>query len=227
MKSGTRVLKKVVTTSNVGVSGYQHRYSLIQHILWRLDNEVNGNDLPLVYGLTAVDIIAKKLNTYTGIRDGIIWPTPHFKYEFDVATTTDFTSAEVIDLILKKLKQYKPKHTVADLTIGYPIESTDYQVDIVASNENFETEIMTSDMGGDTITFPAYTTTAAYTYTIPIVTTDAPALMTDPVYYGEAVDFTYVWTGHPDVHYEPFTSYPQGISTDVDRNRQRYFNYTN
>jgi hypothetical protein len=198
---------------------------MIQHILWRLDNEVNGNDLPLVYNLTSAEIIAKKLNTYTGVNNGIIWPTPHFKYEFDVSPTIDFTTSEVVELVLKKLKQYKPKHTVADLTIGYNVESTDYQVETPATMDNYETEIMMSDSTSH-IDLSHYISgiPVEKDYDIPMVTTDTPALITDPFYYGEQVDFDYT-IGATTYHYLPFISYPEGNITDTSRNRKRFFNY--
>lgn len=230
MWSGTRVLKKIDLTSNIGVAGYQHRYSLIQHILWRLDNEINGNDLPLVYNLTSAEIISKKLNSYTGVGNGIIWPTPYFKYDFTVTPTTDFTTDEIIELVLKKLKQYKPKHTVADLTITYGVESDDYQVETPVTMDNYETETMMSDMGGgatdyhiDLSHYIAGVPVEKH-YDIPIVTTDTPVLMTDPFFYGEQIDFNYT-IGADTYNYGPFISYPEGNITDTSRNRKRFFNY--
>lgn len=156
MVSGTRILSTE--------AGYQHRYSLIQHLLWRLDNEVNGNDSELVYGLSTAELATKKLDTYKGVKDGIIWPTPHFKYGFEINTDptsiATFPPDELIELVLKKLKQYKPKNTVADLTINYPLYNS--QLGITPMLENYETENLMSD---------AYqmfngTTTAAPTNTI-------------------------------------------------------------
>jgi hypothetical protein len=137
MISGTRVISTE--------EGYQHRYSLIQHLLWRLDNEVNGNDLSLVYGFTTSELKTKKLNSYTGVRDGIIWPTPHFKYGFEISTADigNFPPDEVVELVLRKLKQYKPKHTVADLTVDYPLGGN--QLAMTPMMENFETENLMSD----------------------------------------------------------------------------------
>ncbi|MFA5030964.1 MAG: hypothetical protein WC495_05245 [Patescibacteria group bacterium] len=128
--------------------GYQHRYSLCQHLLWRLDNEVNANDMPLVYGMTTAQLTEKKLDSYKGVGNGIIWPTPHFKYGVNIATTAGGLSNDgVVNLVLKKIKQYKPKHTVADLTIVDPLDSTSAcQLDSVVSQENYETEIMRSDI---------------------------------------------------------------------------------
>ena len=125
--------------------GYQHRYSLNQHLLWRLDNEVNGNDLELVYGLGATDLADKKLDTYKGVKDGIIWPTPHFKYGFEITTDdiANFPPDEVVELVLRKLKQYKPKHTVADLTLVYPLAGM--QLGVTPLMEIFETENLMSD----------------------------------------------------------------------------------
>jgi hypothetical protein len=137
MLSGTRVISQEL--------GYQHRYSLNQHILWRLDNEVNGNDLPLVYGFTQTELASKKLDTYKGVADGIIWPTSHFKYGFEITTAdiSNFPPDEVVELVLKKLKQYKPKHTVADLTINYPLG--DNQLAMTPMMEMYETENLMSD----------------------------------------------------------------------------------
>ena len=137
LKSGTRVIATE--------EGYQHRYSLIQHILWRLDNEVAGNDLQLVYGMTTSQLLSYKLNTYTGIGNGIIWPTPHFKYGFEINTTNvvAFPPDELVTLVLKKLKQYKPKHTVADLSISYPLGGIQATVAILP--EYYETENLMSD----------------------------------------------------------------------------------
>jgi hypothetical protein len=129
--------------------GYQHRYSLAQYLLWRLDNEVNANEMPLVYGMTTAQLAEKKLDTYKSIGNGIVWPTPHFKYGVDVSTTpTGLTNDGVINLILKKIKQYKPKHTVADLTILYnlPVATTSSQLNSVATQENYEMENMRSDI---------------------------------------------------------------------------------
>lgn len=178
MVSGTRVLSVE--------EGYQHRYSLIQHLLWRLDNEVNGNDLPLVYGLTTTELAAKKLDTYTGVKDGIIWPTPHFKYGFEISTEdiTNFPPDEVVELVLKKLKQYKPKHTVADLTITYPLGGN--QVGITPMMEYYETENLMSD---------AYRTFSA---TITNLSTIITA--TNPTYHDLHVGETvYIEFGSPTV----------------------------
>lgn len=128
--------------------GYQHRYSLAQHLLWRLDNEINANDMSLVYGMTTAQLLDKKLDTYKSIGNGIVWSTPHFKYGIDVSTTpTGLTNDGVVALLLKKIKQYKPKHTVADLTLLSNLSSTSLcQLNSVVSQENYETEYMRSDI---------------------------------------------------------------------------------
>lgn len=144
---GTRILK-TNTNGVIGYPGYQHRYSMIQHLLWRLDNEINGNDLPLVYGLTSAEVITNKLDSYRGVSNGIIWPTPHFKYGFDITNTNldEFSPNDVITLILKKLKQYKPKHTVADLTFLYPLDVEQSQLGVnVPDPDDYQTETMMSD----------------------------------------------------------------------------------
>jgi hypothetical protein len=105
--------------------------------------------MPLVYGMTTAQLAEKKLDTYKSIGNGIVWPTPHFKYGVDVSTTpTGLTNDGVINLILKKIKQYKPKHTVADLTILYnlPVATTSSQLNSVATQENYEMENMRSDI---------------------------------------------------------------------------------
>lgn len=128
--------------------GYQHRYSMCQHIMWRLDNQVNGNDLALVYDMTEAQLSDVKLDTYKGLGGGVIWPTPHFKYGFTVDPakhSDDFPPDEVIDLVLKKIKEYKPKHTVIDFTVGYPLDTETGQVAIRGITDTYETEYLTSD----------------------------------------------------------------------------------
>ena len=299
MVSGTRVISKEI--------GYQHRYSLIQHLLWRLDNEVNGNDLPLVYGLTTTQLAEKKLDNYKGVKDGIIWPTPHFKYGFDISTEdiVNFPPDDVVDLVLKKLKQYKPKHTVADLTIGYPLDGN--QVAITPMIEVYETENLMSDAyrtfngvtnnimniitakhhdlkDGETIyiefgtavgiTFgtlyyvkyidadsfqislsstlaPLVTITGITTIAITLTpesdyrivlnhdtalpsnidkTYDLPIITLDVARdYGSTADFYYIFqdgtVDEATIYYAPFLAYPQGLKTDVWRNRKRALGY--
>lgn len=137
VESGVRVISNQ--------EGYQHRYSLIQHLWWRLENEVNGNDLELVYGMTPSQLTAYKLDSYKGLKDSVIWPTPHFKYGFELATENmdTFPPDEVVELVLKKLKEYKPKHTVTNFTITYPLDGT--ELAMTPLNENFETEVLMSD----------------------------------------------------------------------------------
>jgi len=98
--------------------------------------------------MTTAQLLDKKLDTYRSIGGGIVWPTPHFKYGIDVTTTpAGLTNDGVVALLLKKIKQYKPKHTVADLTLLSNLSSTSScQLNSVASQENYETEYMRSDI---------------------------------------------------------------------------------
>jgi hypothetical protein len=128
--------------------GYQHRYSMCQHIMWRLENQINGNDLELVYEKTATQLATLKLDSYKGLANGVIWPTPHFKYGFNITNENldVFPPDDVVNLILKKIKQYKPKHTVIDFTIGYPLDTETGQVGVTAITDTYETEPMQSDL---------------------------------------------------------------------------------
>lgn len=227
MECGTRVLSVV--------DSYQHRFSMIQHILWRLENEINGNDLELTYEMSTESLENNKLNSYKGVKNSIIWPTPHFNYGFEVTGTDTFPPDEVVQLVLKKIKEYKPKNTVPDITLSYTLDGT--EVGISPVNENFEVEILKSDayvVGEspvsdyhiDLISDPV-TGVVDFHYDIPVITTD------DPVNYGQNVGFFYsVHKGTPQellLYYGAFAAYPHdGITkTDSYRRRKRFFSWLN
>ena len=223
MQTGTRVISTI--------DAYQHRYSMIQHLLWRLENEINGNDLELTYGLSTSLLTNYKLDNYNGLKDSNIWPTPHFKFGFSVTTdgTDAFPPDEIVRLVLKKLKEYKPKHTVADVVFSYSLDGM--QLGFTPLNENFETENLMSDAytvaESDPLEYhielihDPITGIIDYEYDIPIVEIDSP---TD---YGQLVSFYYtVHLGTPEelaVYYGPFFSYPYGVQLDSYRRRKRHF----
>jgi hypothetical protein len=200
-----------------------------------LENEINGNELELTYEKSTQLLEDNKLNSYKGIKNSIIWPTPHFNYGFEVTGTDAFPPDEVVLLVLKKIKEYKPKNTVPDITLSYTLDGT--EVGISPVNENFEVEVLKSDayVVGESpisdyhIDLISDTSTGIvdFNYDIPVITTD------DPVNYGQNVSFFYsVHKGTSQellLYYGPFVAYPHGgiTKTDSYRRRKRFFSWLN
>jgi hypothetical protein len=216
--AGTTVYHKII--------GYNHKYSVLQHILWRLQNEVNGYDLETVYEKSTPELSTYKINNYQNLSNGILWPTSHFKYGLSVnpSYSVDFTITDIIDLIIKKLKEYKPKHTVAELSFAYRVGGDGSQIlGGLGLGESFETEY-TSDAGGETVDI-VVNGAVAYSYTIPEVQTD------DNVDYGQGISFSYIInpgeSTEREIAYPPFVAYPDGTVTDSFRRRRRFNSFIN
>lgn len=225
---GTFIQKQII--------GETDRYSLIQHILWRMYNEVNGFDLEFVYKKNNIQLKETKINEYS-LGKSIIFPTPHFKYGLEIVPSFDlnFTTQDIIDLILKKVKEYKPKNTVADLSFILNInENTHQLLSKLSIMDIYEEEIYPSDSENtreiiidgviyeeeyEEETLEINGTT--FTYEIKGITTDE--LDYD---YGEDVKFNYNTNNGETILYYPFQAYPDGLTTQTDCNRirKRFFN---
>jgi len=116
-----------LTTSNTVITRYisveNSIYNQNKHLLWRLQNEVNGLDKEFVYKLEQSHPDYEYINEYTNLEKSIIFPTPHFEYNVNInpPSNTDFTLIDLLDTLVKKIKEYKPKHTVMHLLYDYDL----------------------------------------------------------------------------------------------------------